>query len=139
MNADSGIRCSASAGVMAYSVTPANSSMAFEKLHGPLVLFGLFQAGECSKIRRFPVLLSFLREYKRYSPDFNFRIISVLLCLCDCCYHWTLVQAAAFPLQPATMIPALFMSSAAGSPPAAADRAPPAPEFFRCRQYGWNR
>jgi hypothetical protein len=31
-----------------------NSLMTFEKLHGPLVLFGLFQAGECSEIAALP-------------------------------------------------------------------------------------
>jgi hypothetical protein len=30
------------------------------------------------KLRRRPVFASFLREYKRYSPDFNCRIISTL-------------------------------------------------------------
>ena len=49
--------------------------MVLEILHGFLMLLRRTPVENVPRLRRFPVLAFFLREYKRYSPVFIFRII----------------------------------------------------------------
>ena len=52
--------------------------MPLEVLDLTLVLLCLRQDEKVPRLRRFPVLSSFLREYSRYCPDLSFLIICLI-------------------------------------------------------------
>jgi hypothetical protein len=47
-----------------------------EELHRSLMLLRCFPRGESAQVTALSVLESIFLEYKRYSPDFSFRIMS---------------------------------------------------------------